>query len=208
MLRCLVRRRGSALAAALPSRLLASDGKAAVPAEGGPGAHTAEFFVGTHDAALLAEMRRSDPAAARLRSVLLTLCSATVALYVGLHAAPLVGSGSVVHSSRLLRAREPLLQAAGCDRLRLLLCTSDALAAQAVQEGAAASLCALLAGGDTGVRSAAAACVEALAATPAGADALRACPGLLNLLPLAQAGDGAALRAAQALGLATDFERR
>ena len=74
----------------------------------------------------------------------------------------------------------------------MLLNASDALAVQAVEHGCAASLCALLDSEAASVRSAAAAACEALAATPAGAGALRVSPRVEALAKLVGGEDGAA----------------
>ena len=161
-----------------------------------------------------------DPYGARLRRFLLPVCSVALVLYVGVHAAPIVGGGSVNHATTLLGAREPFLQRTGCERLAMLLRGGDALAATAVQRGAHRALLALLDSADASVRAAAAATLAALAATPQGADALRATPALLNLQALAaskpRAGEPpeqvAARKAAHdalvSLGLITAFARR
>jgi hypothetical protein len=160
----------------------------------------------------------TDPYGVRLRNFLLPVCSAAIALYIGLHAAPLVGSGSLTHASRLLGAREPFMQRSGCERMALLVRSSDTLAASALEAGALRQLLALVENStDASVRAAAAAALAALAATPAGADAMRASPALLSLSALAaappQLGEQAAETAARAsardamvsLGLITAF---
>ena len=162
----------------------------------------------------------ADPYGSRLRRFLLPVCSVAIVLYVGVFAAPLVSGGSVTHASTLLRAREPFLQRSGCDRLALLLRGGDALAAGAVQHNAPRALLALLDSPDAAVRASAAAALAVLAATPAGADALRAAPELLSLQALAaskpcqgEASQQAAARAAArdalvTLGLITAFARQ
>lgn len=162
----------------------------------------------------------ADPYGARLRRFLLPVLSAALALYLGVHAAPIVGGGSVTHAATLLRAREPFLQRSGCERLALLLRGGDALAQAAVQHGAPHSLLALLDSSEASVRAAAAAALAALADTPAGADALRVQPQLLALQALAagkpragEAPEEAATRAAArnalvSLGLITAFARQ
>ncbi len=127
----------------------------------------------------------ADPYGARLRAVLLPLCSAVIAVYIGLHAAPIVGSGSLTHASMLLGAREPFMQRSGCERMAFLARSSPALAATAVESRAAAQLFPLLESADASVRAAAADALAALAGTPAGADWLRAAPQLLSLQALA-----------------------
>lgn len=153
----------------------------------------------------------SDPFGTRLRSVLLTFCTGAIAIYVGVYAAPIVGQGSAVHATRLLRAREPFLQKSGADRLALLLRSSDALAQSALQAGAPGKLLALLDSPDATVVAAAAAALAALAGSAAGAEALRAEPQLMALQALAseQTGEqiaGQHARAAlRACGLMTAF---
>lgn len=160
----------------------------------------------------------SDPYGSRLRSLLLPVCSAAIALYIGVHAAPIVGSGSLTHASRLLGAREAFLQRSGAERLALLVRSSEALAVAAVEAGAPRQLLSLLErSADASVLAAVAAALAELAATPPGAHALRAAPELLSLQALAaappQPGEAPAAAAARAsarealvqLGLLTSF---
>ena len=125
----------------------------------------------------------------RLRSWLLAACTGAAALYIGLHAAPLVGQGSVEHAARLLHARQSVLQRTGADRIAFLASSSDRLAESAVKAGAVDALLQLVEQGGSEaqdkVNSSAVAALAALAASPPGAEALRRAPGLLALQALA-----------------------
>lgn len=126
---------------------------------------------------------------ARLRSWLLAACTGAAALYIGLHAAPLVGQGSVEHAARLLHARQAVLQRTGADRVAFLASASDRLAESAVRAGAVDALLQLVEQGGSeaqlNVTCSALAALVALATTPPGAEALRRAPGLLALQGLA-----------------------
>ena len=155
---------------------------------------------------------------ARLRSFLLPVFSAAIAVYIGVHAGPLVGTGSLQHASVLLGAKEAFLRRSGCDRLTALFHTSAALADQAAAAGVHTQLLALLQADDPSVVAAAAAALAAFAkASPAAVQALQGAPGLLALHGLAAsqpvagepAGEAAARTAARealrAVGAITVF---